>query len=321
MAQTVDRVEHLAVGFGAHHWRAEQAGVPIWFVTYDRFGDRHTATSLAAAYAGAIELAERGLEFVLAPVRARSGDVVLPVADGALSCTPWVTGEVVGEGSLIDAATAGQNIADLRRLHTSAPPEQIPRWQPVIGPDLGVRLECLVAEPWQTGPYGEPARVAIAHSLTGVQAWTDRYLELAAVAVDRPWVPTHGETHTANQLRTAEGIGFVDWESLKLAPRERDLSTLVQAGYGDQVRADRAMVELFDLEWRLSEIDAYAAWFAAPHTGTTDDRVAYEGLQSELRSRPLVAALTLAGLPSPSVNALPAPPCWPLRLRRPTFDL
>jgi spectinomycin phosphotransferase len=30
---TVDRVEHLAVGFGAHHWRAEEAGVPVWFVT------------------------------------------------------------------------------------------------------------------------------------------------------------------------------------------------------------------------------------------------------------------------------------------------
>ena len=122
--------------------------------------------------------------------------------------------------------------------------------------------------------------------MAGIHAWTDRYLELAATAVDRPWVPTHGETHTANQLRTAEGIRFVDWESLKLAPRERDLSTLVQAGYGDQVRADRAMVELFDLEWRLSEIDAYAAWFAAPHTGTVDDRVAYGGLEGELARDP-----------------------------------
>ena len=98
MVPTVDRVEHLAVGFGAHHWRAEQAGVPIWFVTYDRFGDRHTATSLAAAYAGAIELAERGLEFVLAPTLARFGDVLLPVANGALSCTPWVPARWSVEG-------------------------------------------------------------------------------------------------------------------------------------------------------------------------------------------------------------------------------
>ena len=71
---TVDRVEHLAVGFGAHHWRAEQVGVPLWFVTYDRFADRHTESSLAAAYNGAIELAERGWSscsrrYWLAPVR------------------------------------------------------------------------------------------------------------------------------------------------------------------------------------------------------------------------------------------------------------
>ncbi len=138
---TVDRVEHLAIGFGAHHWRAEEGGVPLFFVTYDRFGDRHTATSLAAAYAGAVELAERGLEFVLAPARARSGAVVLPVADGALSCTPWVTADVIGYGSDLDAATAAQNIADLARLHTSTPPEQIPRWQPVVPPDFVGRLQ------------------------------------------------------------------------------------------------------------------------------------------------------------------------------------
>ena len=200
---------------GAYHWRAEQAGVPIWFVTYDRLGNRHTATSLAAEYAGAIELAEGGLEFVHAPVRARSGDVMLPVADGALSCTRWVTGEVVGEGPLTEGRTAEENIAALRRLHSSAAPDQIARWQSMVGPDLGARLGPLVTEPWVTGPYGEPARVAIADRLADVRAWTDRCAELPAMAVDRPWVPTHGETHTSNQVRTAEGILFVDWESFE----------------------------------------------------------------------------------------------------------
>ncbi len=38
------------------------------------------------------------------------------------------------------------------------------------------------------------------------------------------------------------------------------------------------MLELFDLEWRLDEIDQYAAWFAAPHTGTADDEIAFGGL-------------------------------------------
>lgn len=42
------------------------------------------------------------------------------------------------------------------------------------------------------------------------------------------------------------------------------------------------MLELFGLEWRLDEISQYAAWFAAPHTGTRDDEIAFAGLRSEL---------------------------------------
>ena len=60
-----------------------------------------------------------------------------------------------------------------------------------MGPDTRRPTGCLVAEPWPTGPYGEPARAVIAQRLTGIHAWTDRYLELAATAVDRagsdPW--------------------------------------------------------------------------------------------------------------------------------------
>ncbi|HEV2929213.1 MAG TPA: hypothetical protein VGW74_11030, partial [Propionibacteriaceae bacterium] len=61
----VDTVEHLPVGFGAHHWVARQAATPLLFVTLDALGRRHTAHSLEAAYAGAAALAADGLEFVL----------------------------------------------------------------------------------------------------------------------------------------------------------------------------------------------------------------------------------------------------------------
>lgn len=46
------------------------------------------------------------------------------------------------------------------------------------------------------------------------------------------------------------------------------------------------MVELFDVEWRLSEIDQYAHWFSAPHTGTVDDTIAFDGLVEELNREP-----------------------------------
>ena len=91
---------------------------------------------------------------------------------------------------------------------------------------------------------------------------------------------THGEPHSDNQLLTATGRYLVDWESLKLAPRERDLRDLVDAGA--TVEADPDMLELFDLEWRLDEVDQYIAWFAAEHDGTEDDRIAFDDLMHEL---------------------------------------
>jgi spectinomycin phosphotransferase len=89
-------------------------------------------------------------------------------------------------------------------------------------------------------------------------------------------------SRTRNQLITATGPRFVDWESLALAPRERDLGPLIEAGYADHLRPDWAMVEMYDLEWRLDEIAQYASWLAREHPGGEDDQVAWEALRYEL---------------------------------------
>jgi spectinomycin phosphotransferase len=277
----VDAIEHLPVGFGAHHWAASVAGRRSWFVTLDRLG-RRSAASLEAAYAGAAALAASGLEFVLASQPTAEGRFTVPFAGGALSCTPWWEGRVVGEGGITDADLAVENAAMLARLHAAEPPPAIPRWWPRVGPDLAAGLRVRTAEPWRTGPFGEPARRALTARLTAIGRWTARYHALAVQAADRPWVVTHGEPHTRNQLRTADGILLVDWETLASAPRERDLSPLVESGYADLVAPDWTMVQLFDLEWRLDEIAQYADWFAAPHTGALDDQIAFAGLQFEL---------------------------------------
>ncbi len=141
---------------------------------------------------------------------------------------------------------------------------------PAFADDLGAR----VRTPWTLGPYGERAREAISARLPDVGSWVARYHGRAAEAAERTWVATHGEPHHANQLVAKHGTVLVDWETLKLAPPERDLTAI---GDGDPL-----MLEMFDLEWRLSEIKEYATWFAAPHTGTEDDAIAYDGLVEEL---------------------------------------
>jgi spectinomycin phosphotransferase len=278
----LDAVEHLPVGFGAHHWAASRGGQRLLFVTLDQLGPRHSSASLEAAYAGAAVLAASGLEFVLPSLPTAARRFTTPFADGALSCTPWREGAVVGEGAVSAAGLAANNAAMLARLHAADPPREIPQWRPRVGPDFAAELRPRLAEPWPTGPYGEPARAALTAGVGAINRWTTRYWSLTAQAYDRPWVATHGEPHTRNQLRTGQRILLVDWESLALAPRERDLRPLVDSGFANLVDADDAMLELFDLEWRLDEIAQYSDWFAQPHTGTESDAVAYAGLVHEL---------------------------------------
>jgi spectinomycin phosphotransferase len=270
----VDRVEHLPVGFGAHHWAAYARRSPRLFVTLDRLTPPRAADRLEAAYAGAVALHDAGLEFVLAPLPAADGRCTIPFAAGALSCTSWRDGESGGDLDVSWTATA------LNRLHAVDPPRGFPRWSPLVGPEFADLAGGLVVHEWGPGPYAERARCAIRDHLDDVRRWTARYHHLADRARDRPWVVTHGEPSSWNQLLTPDGRVLIDWESAVLAPAELDLRLLV--GAGAEVDADREMLELFDLEWRLDEISQYAEWFAAPHDGTADDTIAFGGLSHEL---------------------------------------
>ncbi len=275
----VDAAEHLPVGFGAHHWAASSSGRRAWFVTLDGLLPRHSVESLEAAYAGAAALAPR-LDFVLACLPRASGDFTAPFADGALSVVPWL-GEATEAGEDV-RTTAGM----LERLHASSLAD-IPPWEPLLADPTAFAdgIEASLHQPWDTGPYGEAARQALDQQIGDIRRWAGRYGDLAAIALDHRdrWVPTHGEPDPGNQL-VAHGRRFlVDWESLKLAPRERDLWALGpgwESSYS--ARADRDLLELFDLQWRLDEIGCFATWFSAPHSGSESDQVALQGLLDEL---------------------------------------
>jgi spectinomycin phosphotransferase len=126
----------------------------------------------------------------------------------------------------------------------------------------------------------------VAARTDAIDAWTAAYAAKveSALAVRDRWVVTHGEPDSHNQMATHDGRRLlVDWESVLLAPPERDLRSLVAAtrSYGE-VSPDPNLIELFALEWRLSEIGAFSAWFAAPHDGNESDQVAFRGLLGEL---------------------------------------
>ncbi|MGI8646580.1 MAG: phosphotransferase [Nocardioides sp.] len=276
----IDAVTHLPVGFGAHHWEARVLGTARVFVTLDGLGPRHSAASLEATYTAAAVLTD-ALDFVVAPLPAYDGSHTVPLAEGAVSVTRWIDGSS-GAGPLRDRAEAEATAAMLARLHGASPPAGALAWKPLVNARYAAELALALGRPWDTGPYGEHARRALSDRIEAIGRWVAAYHRLAAEARARPWVPTHGEPHSANQMVTPMERVLVDWESLRVAPAERDLRVLVQDGYADQCGPAWDMVEMFDLEWRLDEIASYARWFAAPHQGTASDEVAWGGLRGEL---------------------------------------
>jgi spectinomycin phosphotransferase len=219
---------------------------------------------------------------------ARGGTFTVPFAGGALSATRWLEGWTPTEADAAAPRHVHSVLAALESLHRCPPPPGIPEWAPRVDAQFPRRLRERTAASWTRGPLGEEARAAIVGRLADVDRWTRRYLALAEEARrDRgAWTATHGEPHVANQVVTPDGLRLVDWESLALAPRERDLLDLVDHGAApvDALGAREPMLELFRLDWRLSEIDAYAAWFQGPHGCSADDRTALGGLHGELRA-------------------------------------
>jgi spectinomycin phosphotransferase len=264
-----DVVEHLPEGWGAHHWRVDVDGEPVLFVTLDPDLPRHSHESLEAAYASAAAL---GLDFVWPSLPRTDGGFTVPSGRRTLSVTGWLAGERP-EASVPELPQL------LDRLHATPAPATARAWSSEIDPALTGRLRDLLQQPWP-GPLGAAARELVVGHLAQVGGWAREHARLRDLVDPATYVVTHGEPGVHNQWQARGRTWLLDWESLLLAPRERDLATLVLEGR--DVDHDRGMVRLFDLEWRLSEIWSFATWLQGPHLGGSDDHAALGGLTDEL---------------------------------------
>jgi spectinomycin phosphotransferase len=143
---------------------------------------------------------------------------------------------------------------------------------------------------WLGGPFSEPARQALASHAFGVAekiALADR---LASDVASRngEWVITHGEPHAANVMRTAEGHMLLDWDTVALAPPERDLCMVIgdtaaeAALYADATgrQVDDVAVSFFRLAWDLKDLAEWLNVLRSPHDETDDTLKSYEGLRA-----------------------------------------
>lgn len=282
---------YAPLGFGSHHWQVTATGGRRWFATADAVGAGGADEVVLTA-----ALRTSGLEFVVAPVPDRQGDLLVSVGRRyALAVYPFVPGDsgYGDDGAWHDEDERFGIARLLGRLHATP----VPDGAPPFSYELPQR-EALEAalhgddKAWTAGPYGERVRHLVRERRAGILALLARYAELVAAerADPQPWVVTHGEPHSGNVVRRgAAAMHVVDWDTVRVAPRERDLRDVLH-GPGDPAWAAYRetagdvdwrpeVAELFHAWWDLSEIGEYVRWFRGPHADSADDRTAWAGLR------------------------------------------
>jgi spectinomycin phosphotransferase len=277
--------DYAAVGAGSYHWAVEDKTGRRAFVTVDDLGQKAwLGDTRDAAFAGlrsafdtALALRESGLEFVIAPMPTREGESVRRLdPQYAIALFPFVEGEP-GEFGNYEDGDREAILAMLAELHRSS--VAVAGSLRIAGLTIPGRrhLEAALVdldETWTGGPLSEPAREAVrdsASELTELLSLADR---LAAEAEERgvASVVTHGEPHAANIMRTTEGRVLVDWDTVAIAPPERDLWMLADDDQHD------AALDFFRLTWDLKDLAEYLNVVRSPHQENDDTVRQYQAL-------------------------------------------
>jgi hypothetical protein len=140
-------------------------------------------------------------------------------------------------------------------------------------------------------------------------------------------VITHGEPHPGNIIRVAAdgaagagpasgAIMLIDWDTVGLAPPERDLWSLATET-GDELRryteltgrpVDSGAIELYRVRWDLDDLSCFVRDLRAPHRRTPGSEHAWQALQT------IITQITTHPIPAlpPLVPSLPLPRSFPL---------
>jgi spectinomycin phosphotransferase len=293
-------LEYAPVGGGSYHWVAA-GGAPgeRRFVTVDDLDDKgwlgRTRAAVLAGLRAAMDAAvtlrrQPGLGFVVAPEPAAAGGTVLPVGDRhAVAVFPFLAGKPGDWAEPLPAPERAELITMLAALHGADPGSvRLPRFEAGISwrGDLETALGEL-GQPWAGGPYAEPARELLAGAARTVRRQLDALDRWAARLASAEVVITHGEPHPGNVVHSAAGLLLIDWDTVALAPPERDLWS-VATGSGEEVRryteltgrrVDPAVLEFYRLRWALDDLSCFVRDLRAPHRRTPGTEHAWEALE------------------------------------------
>jgi spectinomycin phosphotransferase len=315
----VGQLRYIPKGFGSYHWLAETP-THKYFVTVDDLNTKpwlgaspdSTFEGLEVAYDAAVALHRQAdLSFVVAPIPQHSGGAALRLSQRyALTVFPFMGGEPGVWGDPIGQTDRERLLRQLAELHRSTP----------LAASRGLRhghalpgragLESALDDldrPWEGGLFSDLARRELADHAATVRQWLTVFDHLAGLVEDAgdEQVITHGEPHPGNLIRTEDGVLLVDWDTVGVAPPERDLwmlddgspNTLAPYTEASGRSVDAAAIRLFRLAWRLSEIVAFTALFRSDHERNRDTEKSWRALSQSLAGAPA------SGLYGPELHA------------------
>lgn len=292
-------------GWGSHHWEVAGQDGSRWFVTADELETKRWAASdtlaaafarLRAALATARELRDCGRSFVVAPVPAADGEPLARLGVMlAVAVYPFIEGESFRWGEFSSPEHRNSVLRMLVAVHTA--PAAAARHgladdfilQCREDLEAACRPETKAAGP---GPYARPVTALIRRHAASLLDLLARYDGLVAQARSAPGraVLTHGEPHPGNTMLTGDGWLLIDWDTVLLAPPERDLWSL-DPGDGSVLAAYAAatgitprpsLLDLYRLRWDLTDIALEVSRFRRPHAGDANDDKAWQELNSLL---------------------------------------
>jgi spectinomycin phosphotransferase len=304
----VEAVDYAAVGGGSYHWVVDDAAGTRSFVTGDDLdvkswlGDTREAAfdGLVRAFDTALALRQAGLGFVAAPILTGAGETVRRFGTHhSIALFPFVDGQA-GTFGHYETAERAAVLTMLADLHEATPVVgAVARSIDLDLPGRG-KLEAALQrlhQIWSGGPLSEPARRLLGRHSAEV-AELLALLDRLSAGVERrgtDWVVTHGEPHAGNVMRAGESYVLVDWDTVALAPRERDLwmleedTTIYTDATGHEL--DEIAVDFFRLTWDLADIAAFTDQLRSPHEHSADTEKAYEALTYYVTTRDRWAAL------------------------------
>ncbi|GAA1756055.1 phosphotransferase [Luedemannella helvata] len=260
---------YAPVGFGTHHYRSGDL-----FINVD---DTDDWVARGRSLGAAVLLKENNLGYVHAPRRRPDGGWLAGFGEGryAASVYDLIDGRSGHFGDTLTAPDRDAALTALRRLHDATgvlPPHLLDR------DDLAIAHRAtLFDDSWADGPYALPARELITGNRTALEDKLATYDALVRETATDDWVITHGEPHAGNIMWTRDGdLRLIDWDTVRLAPPERDLWLLPGDDWTAYGRVpDARALELYRLRWELTDICDYADTFRRPHADNEDTQASW----------------------------------------------